>query len=154
MRPHLSLLLALLLSACASMTAVDTTPPQPNTYLWLSQPGLEAGDARMRYREQFDVVLRQRGFSEGAHPSLALSIATDARASRERDVGYGIYSGGFSYFSPQPAPDGYVEVIAFDVTSMRPAWRARWLADAPTAEGAAFEMAKNSQHPPHPRGRT
>jgi hypothetical protein len=141
MRASLPILLVFFLSACVSSTPHAASNPQ--SYLWLAQPGVTDGEARTRYRAQFDAVLREHGYVQSANPALALSIATDAPLRRERDLGYGVYSGGYPYFTPDAAPAGYVEVHAFDIETLRPVWSARWPATSADAGGATFDTANS-----------
>jgi hypothetical protein len=121
------LALVFALQGCVSSGA--SLPAEPGSYFWL--PVLGVSDARQeQLRDQLDTQLQARGYTRAAHAALALTLSTDAPAEGDGSLGLGSYAGGYVYFTPDPAPAGYVQLTAYDTQSLRPVWRVQWRADA------------------------
>lgn len=125
----------LALQACA--TSPPPAPPAPYTYAWL--PTIDArNDATTdRARAQLDILLPQRGYCQAANAALALAISAGGRRNGSGSPGFGSYLGGYAVLAPDPAPDGFVQIDAYDGQSLQLVWRLRLRRDATTGANIA-----------------
>jgi hypothetical protein len=110
---------ALMLQAC--ITVMPTYPARA-TYFWLPMLGISDSDLR-RVRARLDIALAERGYVRGGN-GIALALSNDAPRRDDGSLGFGSYAGGYTYFTPTPAPPGTVLIEAYDAATLKLIWRA------------------------------